>query len=98
MYKTDINLEELKKLKREGAILIDVRSPQEYKEGHIENAICIPEYELLYKCKAEIENKNQEIIVYCSSGKRSKKAQAELKRLGYSKVYNLYRGLESYMD
>lgn len=92
----DIGLEELKQRQKEGAMIVDVRSPQEYREGHVDGAISIPEY----KIKKEIENiildKNQNIVVYCSSGGRSKKAQKQLKKLGYSQVYNLYNGLTNY--
>ncbi len=88
----DITINELKQLQKDGAIVIDVRSPQEYREGHIDGSISIPEYEI----KKEIENivldKNKIIVVYCSSGGRSKKAQKILKRLGYLNVYNLYEG------
>lgn len=96
MNKMDIDIEELKQLVKEGAILIDVRSPQEYKEGHIDNAICIPEYEIIYKCRQKIKDKNQVIVLYCSSGKRSKRAQEELTRAGYSRVYDLYKGIDNY--
>ena len=94
----DIGLEELKQLQKEGAIIVDVRSSQEYREGHIDGAISIPEY----KIKKEIENvildKKKNIVVYCSSGGRSKKVQKLLKKLEYSHVYNLYNGLINYWD
>ena len=87
--KIDINKMESDKLLNEGAILVDVRSPQEYKEGHLEGAILIPEYELLYKHKIKFKDKDEIIILYCSNGLRSKKAQKKLKKLGYKNVYNL---------
>lgn len=97
MNKTDIDLDGLKQFVEKGAILIDVRSPQEYREGHIDNAICIPEYEIVYGCNKKIKDKNQLIVVYCSSGQRSKRAQEGLVRAGYSNVYNLYNGIENYI-
>lgn len=96
MNKNDINIEELKKMTSNGATLVDVRSPQEYNEGHIDNAISIPEYELQFRCRKELCNKEKLIIVYCSTGHRSKKAQKELCKMGYKQVYNLYNGLENY--
>lgn len=96
--KNDINIEELQKMKSSGAIVVDVRSPQEYNEGHIENAISIPEYELYLRAKRQLLNKDRVIIVYCSTGHRSKKAQKELCKMGYTQVYNLYNGLENYWD
>lgn len=94
----DITKEQIEKYIEKGAILIDVRSPQEYKEGHLEKSISIPDYEIMSKIDKIINDKNQEIIVYCSSGHRSKKVQKKLESLGYEKVYNLYNGLENYCD
>ena len=92
----DIGLEELKQLQKEDGIIIDVRSPQEYKEGHIDGAILIPEYEIKKGIENRIPDKNKNIVVYCSSGGRSKKVQKLLKKLGYHHVYNLYNGLTNY--
>ncbi len=92
MEEGDIELEELKQLQKEGAIIIDVRSPQEYEEEHVNGAILIPEYEIKKSIESKVKNKNQNIVVYCSSGSRSKKAQKILKKLGYKNVYNLYNG------
>ena len=94
--KNDINMEELKRLVSNGAILLDVRSPQEYKEGHLEGAISIPEYELKSRSKNELQDKNINIIIYCSSGSRSKKAKKILEKMGYHNVYNLYNGIQNY--
>lgn len=95
---SDIGLEELKQLQKEGTMIIDVRSPQEYKEDHLDGAISIPEYEIRKKIENRIPDKNKSIVVYCSSGGRSKKAQKLLKKLGYNHVYNLYNGLTNYWD
>lgn len=96
--KTDIDMNQLEKMVSKGAVLVDVRSPQEYKEGHIRGAILIPEYELLSKIKRELPDKDKTIIVYCASGARSKKAQEQLKKIGYYNVYNLYNGIQNYWD
>lgn len=97
MKDNDIDLEELNRMmKQENAILIDVRSPQEYKEGHLEGAILIPEYEIGKVIESKVKDKNANIILYCSSGGRSKRAEKTLKNKGYQKVYNLYNGLMSY--
>lgn len=88
----DIELNELEQLQNDGAIIIDVRSPQEYREGHIGGAISIPEYEIKKEAQKKLKNKNETIVVYCSSGGRSKKAQKQLRKLGYQNVYNLYEG------
>lgn len=90
----DVTEQEMKELIKKGITIIDVRSPQEYKEGHIEGAISLPEYEIIKKAEEILKNKEEEILIYCSSGHRSKKAQKELEEKGYKKVYNLLGGIE----
>lgn len=92
----DITMQELKDKQVNGAVLIDVRSSQEYSEGHICGSINIPEYKINSKINNILKNKDKEYILYCSSGVRSKKAYKKLIKLGYKKVYNLYGGLEDY--
>ena len=67
-------------------IIIDARTQSEYDEGHIPGAILIPEYEIVTRAENEIPNKNQLILVYCRSGRRSKIAAEELVKLGYTNV------------
>ena len=87
----DINIQQSEELIKDGATLIDVRSPQEYEEGHLDGAICIPTYEIENVIQNKIPNKEEKIILYCDSGIRSKKAQRKLEKMGYVNVYNLYR-------
>jgi len=94
LNKKDIDKNELEKFLKEGAILVDVRSPQEYREGHIESATLIPEYELMSKHSKTFKSKDEIIILYCSNGLRSKKAQQKLEKLGYINVYNLANDLK----
>jgi rhodanese-related sulfurtransferase len=69
-----------------GYIIIDARTQEEYDQGHIPGAILIPEYEIADRAKNELPDKNQLILVYCRSGRRSKIAAAELVKLGYTNV------------
>ena len=69
-----------------GYIIIDARTQEEYDEGHIPGAILIPEYEIADRAEAELPDKDQLILVYCRSGRRSKIAAAELVKLGYTNV------------
>ena len=96
MEKDDVDIEKLKEMAMKGAMIIDVRSPQEYNEGHIEGSILIPEYEINKTAKKIIEDENMQLVVYCSSGARSKKAQKKLKSMGYKNVYNLYDGFNGF--
>ena len=68
------------------AVLLDVRTREEYDEGHIPGAILIPEYEIAQRAESELSDKNQLILVYCRSGRRSKIASEELVNLGYTNV------------
>ena len=94
---TEINHTQLEKMVKEGCILLDVRSIQEFEEGHLKNAISLPVYDIKKKYQEVLKDYSQTIIVYCSSGHRSEKAQKLLKKLGYEKVYNLCNGLENYI-
>ena len=67
-------------------VVIDARTEEEYAEGHIENAILIPEYEIENRAEKELPDKEQLILVYCRSGRRSKIASEELVKLGYTNV------------
>ena len=67
-------------------IIIDARTKEEFAEGHIENAILIPEYEIKDRAEKELPDKEQLILVYCRSGRRSKIASEELVKLGYTNV------------
>ena len=69
-----------------GYIIIDARTQEEYDEGHISGAILIPEYEIVNRAEKELPDKNQLILVYCRSGRRSKIAAEELVKLGYTNV------------
>ena len=85
--KTDLQYDEAMEIyKRENAILIDVRMPDEYREKHIEGAINIPIYEI-DNFKNEIIDKDKVILLYCKTGKRSKIVKEILMQNGYRNVY-----------
>ncbi|MBE7065684.1 MAG: rhodanese-like domain-containing protein [Ruminococcaceae bacterium] len=67
-------------------VIIDSRTDEEFAQGHIKGAIMIPEYEIAERAEKELPDKNQLILVYCRSGRRSKIAAAELVKLGYTNV------------
>ena len=67
-------------------IIIDARTEEEFAEGHIENAILIPEYEIKDRAEKELPDKDALILVYCRSGRRSKIASEKLVKLGYTNV------------
>lgn len=69
-----------------GYIILDVRRPDEFAAGHIPNAINVPNESIGTDEIAELPNKNQLIMVYCRSGRRSKEASAKLVKLGYTNI------------
>lgn len=93
MNEKEINYKEAIKLKN--SIFIDVRSHQEYEEEHLNGAISISLYDLEKEIEKYIPNKNQLLVVYCTTGTRSKEAQTILENLGYNNVYNLQGGLDN---
>ena len=71
----------------EGYIILDTRTQEEYDEGHIPGAILIPHDEILGKAESVLTDKDQLILAYCRSGRRSKLAAADLQKLGYTNIY-----------
>lgn len=71
----------------EDYIILDVRTMEEYKEGHIPEAICVPNETIGENEIEELPDKEQMILVYCRSGNRSKQAAAKLAEQGYTQIY-----------
>ena len=81
---------------REGSVLLDVRTRQEYGEGHIPGSKNVP-LQAIDKVEAIVENKDTALYVYCYSGARSRQAVGQLQHMGYTNVTNIggiaaYRG------
>lgn len=68
------------------AIILDVRTLQEYQDGHIQNAILIPNESINSKTISTLPNKDSLILVYCRSGSRSAESAKKLIKLGYTNV------------
>lgn len=66
--------------------VLDVRTPEEFSQGHIPGAMLIPDYELAKRAEKELPDKNALILVYCRSGNRSRQAANTLLKLGYTNV------------
>ena len=69
-----------------GYIILDVRTPEEFAEKHIPNAINIPNENIGTDEISALPDKDQLIMVYCRSGRRSKEASAKLAKLGYTNI------------
>lgn len=69
-----------------GYIILDVRTPEEFADGHIPNAVNIPNEVIGTEEIPELPDKEQLILVYCRSGNRSKQASEKLVNLGYTNI------------
>jgi len=89
-----LSVEEAQRLLADGALLIDVRNPEEFAEAHIAGAISIP--------LAALENGSMEalrapaIVTYCKTGKRSARAVEKLQALGIERVYSIAGGIDAW--
>ncbi|MEH6765450.1 MAG: rhodanese-like domain-containing protein [Aequorivita antarctica] len=72
--------------------LVDVRTPEEFAEGHLENALNINVSETDFITEAEKLNLDEPIYLYCRSGKRSAKAALILKDVGFKEIYDMKGG------
>ena len=71
------------------AVLLDVRTPEEHKNGYLEGAVLLPLAELESKIAGKVPVKNTPIYIYCRSGRRSGIAVEKLKTMGYTDLHNL---------
>jgi len=84
----NITAEEAKQImdSEEGYIILDVRTQEEYDQGHIPGATQISHEEIAEKAEKVLTDKEQLILVYCRSGRRSKIAAEALVELGYTNI------------
>ena len=71
-----------------GAVLLDVRTPEEYRGGHIPGSRNIP-LQTIDNVSTVVDNKDTALYVYCQSGARSRQAAGALKQMGYTNVNNI---------
>lgn len=86
--KGDVDGTAARKLVADGALLLDVRTPGEFSDRHIEGAVNIP-VEALAGRMAEVGPKDRPVVVYCRSGNRSASAKRQLLAAGYASVHDL---------
>lgn len=95
--RVDLNPQEFQEGFQKGGLLLDVRTPQEYADAHIGGAELIPLQELSTRWTEIEEYKDQPVYLYCRSGNRSRSASQVLLDKGFTEVYNLDRGIGSWM-
>lgn len=81
--------ERLRKYLAEGALIIDVRSPEEFRRNPVPGAVNIPLNELRDKLPRQVPDKDKVLLLHCQSGMRSLNGLRQLQRLGYKRVFNL---------
>ena len=74
-------------------VILDVRTPEEFAEGYIENAINIDFYAETFRNDINQLDKNKTYLIYCRSGRRSADALGIMAELGFTEVYNLLGGI-----
>lgn len=92
-----VDIEAVKKAidEKKDFLLIDVRTPEEYAEGHIQRSTLMP-LQTLPENMVSLTDKTKQIYVYCRSGSRSTQAVIYLQQLGFTNVYNMSGGILSW--
>ena len=86
---TQISPDQARRHLAEGALVIDVRTPEEFREGHVRDAINIPLGQVVDGIAKQVPDKERVLLLHCLSGGRSGIATQQLRRLGYTRVFNL---------
>ncbi|NHF58282.1 rhodanese-like domain-containing protein [Flavobacteriaceae bacterium TP-CH-4] len=95
---TSKSITEVSQNELENVVLVDVRTPEEFSAGHLDNALNINWYDEDFAEQFEAIDKNETIYVYCKKGGRSAKAQEKLQSMGYQHVVNLEGGYDAYLE
>ncbi|GLS82631.1 rhodanese-like domain-containing protein [Paraferrimonas haliotis] len=73
---------------KSGAIILDVRTPEEFAQSHLQGAVNVPYEQVAQWAQQQNLSKDTDIVLYCRSGNRSGKATTALTELGYNNAYN----------
>ncbi|MDX5326347.1 MAG: rhodanese-like domain-containing protein [Bacteroidota bacterium] len=92
----DVDVNTFADLKQGEGILLDVRTPEEYSQGHLEGAMHIDFYGQDFQNEISKLDKDTPVYVYCRSGGRSGKTMDMMKQMGFKEVYNLDGGITAW--
>ena len=100
IYSTDVSVAEaIDLIKNKNAVIIDVRTPEEFAESHLPEANNFPVDTLSQNIETIKKlQRDKPLLVYCRSGKRSARAAEKLKNLGVNSLYNLKGGIKAWSD
>ena len=79
-----ISPDQAQQMMQDDVIILDVRTPEEFDGGHIENAILLPDYEVKDNVQNISPDKTKTILIYCRTGRRSEIAAKQLINMGYT--------------
>jgi len=88
-HKSLVSVDVAREHLRRGALVIDVRSTEEYRGGHLPEALNLPLDDIADRLPQQVNDKSKVLLLHCLSGTRSGVAMSRLQDLGYSNVYNL---------
>lgn len=74
---------------RDGAVVVDVRTPAEFNSGHLRGAINVPLEEMTKEASRKLRDREKVLLLHCQSGMRSGVAQKRLRAMGYPNAFNL---------
>lgn len=97
--KTEVSIDGVKESldKKANVTLVDVRTPEEYAEGHIKASVLVP-VQVLQEQLEKLPNKDECLYVYCRRGLRGANAVKILRSSGYTDVHNMTGGIEAWMS
>ncbi|MGB2814659.1 MAG: rhodanese-like domain-containing protein [Dehalococcoidales bacterium] len=78
-------------------VIVDIRTPEEFNEGHIENSVNTDFYSETFREELDKFDKSKTYFIYCRSGNRSGRAMPVMKELGFQEVYNLSAGIKEWI-
>jgi phage shock protein E len=81
------------KAKRPEFVILDVRTPQEYSEGHLSGAVNVNSAAPDFQAKLGALDRSKEYLVYCRSGNRSQQAVRAMEQLDFKSLYHMYQGV-----
>lgn len=91
-------IEYSKKLSVQPVLLIDIRTPQEFANGHIQGAINVDYYSATFAADIDKYAKNKPLYIYCRSGNRTSLATNQLVKLGYTQIFDLKSGIAGWQS
>jgi sulfur-carrier protein adenylyltransferase/sulfurtransferase len=93
-----VDIDQARKMLDQGAVIVDVREGDEWRQGHIPQAIGIPRGFLELRIEEKVPDRKTPVIMQCASGTRSLYASRVMRELGYENVYNLTGGFNAWKD